>query len=79
MSMSSKDSITDDNKNSHRIDEREDSLNSFSNMRKGFLVKNASGDRRKKLCDEVDIQSEPAVSSHIDREIFNFEEAFYNY
>ena len=67
------------NQTGYRIVDREESLELFSSMRKGFLVENTSRDGREKLQDKVDVQSESIVNSHIDREIFKFEEAFYNH
>ena len=79
MSISRNDSNAGNNENRSVIDEREESIELLSNMRKGFFIETVSRDGRKKLFNEVEIQSESIVNSHTDREICTLEDAFCNY
>ena len=79
MSMLNNDDSACDCKNASFIDEREESVESFGNLIKGYLVKSASRDRREKLHDKIDILLESTLDSFTDREMLEIEEEFHSY
>ena len=79
MSMLNDNHSTNDFKNKFLLDETgidKVPAESFDNLRKGFLLESTREDRRKKLCNEMDILPKSALDNATKREILELEKDF---